>query len=320
MLLSRIVTAVLTINLVPFGAGVAFGQDYPSKPIRLIMGPAGGGADFTARLIGPGMSSALGQPVIVDNRSSGFVPMEAVAKAPSDGYTLLINGGSTWINPLLQKTPYDPVSDFAPVTVVTREVLVLAVHPSMPVKSVKELVALAKAKPGELNYASGSIGGPPHLGVELLKSMAGVNIVNVPYKGSAAGITALISGEVQLTIYDAGLLMPHVKAGKLRAVAVTSAEPSALTPGIRTIAGSGLPGYELVGRTGVWAPAKTSVAIVSRLNQEIVRVLAVQEVKDKFLTAGAETVGGTPEQFAATIKTEMDKWRKVIREAGIKPI
>lgn len=300
--------------------GSAGAQEFPVKPVRLIMGPAGGGADFTARLIGPGMSAGLGQPVIVDNRSSGFVPMEAVAKSAPDGYTLLINGGSTWVNPLLQKTPYDVVADFVPVTVIVREILVLAVHPSLPVRNVKDLVALAKAKAGELNYASGSIGGPPHLGVELLKSMSGINLVNVPYKGSAAGITAVISGEVHLTIYDAGLIMPHAKVGKLRAIAVTSGETSALAPGLPTVASAGLPGYELVGRTGAWVPAKTPAPIVARLNQEIVRALGQQEVKDKFLAAGAETVGSTPEQFAATIRTEMEKWRKVIKEAGIKPL
>ena len=177
---------------------------------------------------------------------------------------------------------------------------------------------MAKARPGELNYASGATGGSTHLAAELFKSMAGVNIVHVPYKGSAPAITALISGEVQLTITDVGLVAPHVKSGKLRALAVTSAEPSALVPGLPTVAASGLPGYEAVGMTGILAPAKTPAAIINRLNQEIVRVLNMPEVKEQFFNAGVEVVGSSPEQFAATIKSEIAKLGKVIKDAGIK--
>ena len=305
------------MGIMSLGAAPVSGQDYPSKPIRIVAGAPGSGSDFVSRIIAQGISGPLGQPVVIDNRIA-LMSAELVSKAAPDGYTLLVQGASLWIVGLLQKITYDVLTDFSPITIVNREVLVLVVHPSLPAKSVKELIALAKAQPGALNYASGSTGGPAQLGVELFKSMSGTDIVGVPYKGSAAGITAVISGEVQLTVYDAGLVMPHVKTGKLRALAATSSEPSALTPGLPTVAGSGLPGYELVGRTGVWAPAKTPAAIVNRLNQEIVRLLQQADVKEKFLTSGAEAVGSSPEQFSATVKVELAKWRKVIKDANIK--
>ena len=316
---------MFSIVLIGLGADTVSGQDpatgagqgFPSRPVRIVAGAPGSGSDFVSRIVAQGIAGPLGQPVVIDNRIA-VASAELVSKAPPDGYTLLVQGASLWIVGLLQKMTYDVLTDFSPVTIINREVLVLAVHPSLPAKSVKELIALAKSKPGALNYASGSIGGPAQLGVELLKSMSGTDIVGVPYKGSAAGITAVISGEVQLTVYDAGLVMPHVKAGKLRALAATSAEPSALAPGLPTVAASGLPGYELVGRTGVWAPAKTSPAIISRLNQEIVRLLQQPDVKAKFLASGAEAVGSTPEQFSATVKVELAKWRKVIKDANIK--
>jgi len=313
----HLVVRTFLIGLIGLGASTVPAQDYPSKPIRIVAGAPGSGSDFVSRIIAQGISGPLGQPVVIDNRIA-VMSAELVSKAAPDGYTLLVQGASLWIVGLLQKMTYDVLNDFSPVTIVNREVLVLVVHPSLPAKSVKELIALAKAKPGALNYASGSIGGPAQLGVELFKSMSGTDIVGVPYKGSSAGITAVMSGEVQLTVYDAGLVMPHVKAGKLRALAATSAEPSALTPGLPTVAGSGLPGYELVGRTGVWAPAKTPAAIISRLNQEIVRLLQQPDVKEKFLASGAEAVGSSPEQSSATVKTELAKWRKVIKDANIK--
>ena len=191
-------------------------------------------------------------------------------------------------------------------------------HPSLPVKSVKELIALAKARPGALNYSSASTGSSTHLAGELFKFMAGVNIVHVAYKGTAPQISALISGEVQLTIVEEGSVEPHVKSGRLRALAVTSAEPSALAPGLPTVAASGLPGYEATGMIGIWAPAKTPGAIINRLNQEILRFLNLPEVKERFLNGGEEIVGSSPEQLAATIKSDGAKWGKVIKEAGIR--
>ncbi len=299
------------------GAGVVCGQDYPSKPVRIITTSAGGGNDFVARLIGTGISGPLGQPVIVDNRPP-VNAAEAVSKAPPDGYTLFVQGASLWIRSLLVKMPYDPVKDFSPISLIVREVNIVVVHPSVPAKSVKELIALAKARPGELNYASPGTGTTQHLATELFKSMARVNILHVPSKGSPLAITAMISGEVQLMIFEAGLLAPHVKSGKLRALAVTTAEPSALVPGLPTVAASGVPGYEAVSMTGILAPAKTPEAIINRLNQEIVRVVNRTDVKEKFFNAGTEAVGSTPEQFAATIKSDIVKTSKVIKDAGIK--
>ena len=317
MLITRVIVSIFSVGLLELAPGTVSGQDFPNKPIRIVTAAAGGGSDTTARLIAQGISGPLGQPVIVENRPT-FVAIETVAKAPPDGYTLLVTGASFWINPLLQKLSYDAVRDFAPISLISREVFILAVHPSMPVKSVKELIALAKARPGELNFGSSTPGGPGSLGAELLKSMAGVNIVNVPYKGNIAAVTALVSGEIQLMVADMPLVVPHVKSGKLRALAVTSAESSALVPGLPTVAASGLPGYGLDGATGSWAPAKTPTAIINRLNQEIVRFLNQPDVKERILNAQAEVIASSPEQFAAIMKSDIAKWSKVIKDAGIK--
>jgi tripartite-type tricarboxylate transporter receptor subunit TctC len=297
-------------------AGVAGAQDYPAKPIRIVTSAAGGGSDFTARQIAQGISGSLAQPVVVDNRAGGIIAAEVVAKSPPDGYTLTVQG-ALWIVPLLAKAPYE-VGDFAPVIQTERIVNIVAVHPSVPAKSVRELVLLAKARPGELNYASVSIGGSTHLAVELFKSMADANIVHVPYKGAATAVPALISGEVQLMIFDAGVLAPHVKSGKLRALAVTSAQPSALFPELPTVASSGLPGYESGAMAGLFAPVKTPRAIIDRLNQEIVRALSRPDVKERFQGQGLEVVAGTPDEFAAAIRADTARLSKVIKEAGIK--
>ncbi|OFW16756.1 MAG: hypothetical protein A3H27_02280 [Acidobacteria bacterium RIFCSPLOWO2_02_FULL_59_13] len=298
-------------------AGMVSGQDYPNKPIRIITGGAGGGSDFAARLVAQGITGPLGQPVIVDNRAT-LPAIDAAAKAPPDGYTLYVGGGSLWIFPLLNKVTYDVVRDFSPIALLVREVNVVAVNPSVAAKSIKELIALAKAKPGALNYAMNIAGGPAHLGAELFKSLAGVNIVGVAYKSNAAGVTAVIGGEVQLLISDASELMPHVKSGRLRALAVTSAEPSAMAPGLATVAASGLPGYESSGMTEIMAPAKTPGPIINRLNQEIARHLNTAEIKERFFSAGAEVVASSPEQLAAIIKSDIAKWGKLIKDAGIK--
>jgi tripartite-type tricarboxylate transporter receptor subunit TctC len=219
---------------------------------------------------------------------------------------------------LLQPMPYDVIRDFAPIAMLSSEAFMVAVHPSIPAKTVKELIALAKSKPGQLNYASGTTGGPPHLGAELLKSMAGINLVRVAYKGTAPAVTGVLTGETEVTVADLALLLPHVKTGRLRGLAVTSAAPSALAPGMPTVAASGVPGFELIGGSGIWAPAKTPTAIINRLNQEIVRLLSTNETRDRFLSTQIEVVGSTPEQFANRIKTDIAKWTKVISEAGIK--
>ncbi len=317
MLTTRTVVGTFLVGVAVLGADVVSSQDYPNKPIRIFTAPAGGGTDFTARLLAQGISASLGQPIVIDNRPL-FPAVDAVSKAPPDGYTLLVQGASLWVAPLMQAAPYDVVRDFSPISLIERQVSVLVVHPSLPVRSVKELIALAKTKPGELNYSTGVAGGASHIGLELFKSMAGVNIVLIPYKGLPASITALISGEVQLTISDAGVVGPLAKAGKLRALAVTSAEPSALAPGLPAVAASGLPGYEAVGTTGMFAPAKTPAVIISRLNQEVVRSLNRPGVKEQFFNGGVETVGSSPEEAAAYIKSDVARKAKLIKDAGIK--
>jgi tripartite-type tricarboxylate transporter receptor subunit TctC len=317
MLLSRLIVSIFSVSVTGLFTGIAFGQDFPNKPIRIITTAAGGGSDFTVRIIGPGITAALGQPVVVDNRPQPFIAADAVAKAAPDGYTYLVTGSSLWVLPLLKKQPYE-VSDLAPVALLERSVNLVAVNPSVPVKSIKELIALAKAKPGTLNYSSDVAGGRAHLAAELFNSSAGTKMVHVPYKGNAPAITALIAGEVQVMFTDVALLMPHVKAGKLRALAVTSLGPSTMAPGMPTVAETGLPGYESAGMTGMWAPVKTPATAMNRISQEVSRFLARPDVKEKFLAAGVETVGTTPEQFAAIIKADTAKWDKVIKEVGIK--
>ena len=317
MLSRRFVAGIVCLTLMALSARVVFGQNYPIKPIRIVTAAVGGGNDFQSRIIAPVISDALGQPVIVENRTSGIIAAEVSAKAPPDGYTLHVAGGGLWLTPLLRKAPYDVVRDFSPISLTVREVFVIAVHPSLPVKSIKELIALAKARPGELNYSSDATGARSHLSQEIFKSMAGVDIVRVAYKGGATAVTALIAGEVQMTIFDAVLIMPHMKSGKLRGLAVTSAEPSALVPGLPTIAAT-LPGYESVGMTGVFAPTKTPVAIINRLNQEIVRALKLPDVRDRFVNAGLEIVASSPEQLAAAVKLDMSTISKAIKDAGIK--
>jgi tripartite-type tricarboxylate transporter receptor subunit TctC len=230
---------------------------------------------------------------------------------------LLFFGSTFWTGPLLQKAPYDPVRDFAPISLTNRSPNVLSVHPGVAANSVKELIALAKTRPGALNYGASGTGAPNHLAAELFKAMAGVNIVRISYKASGAAINALIGNEIQMMFVPAATVAPHLKTGRLRALAVTSAEPSQLAPNLPTIAASGLPGYESVSIYALFAPARTPAAIIRRLNQEVVRVLGQIEVRDKLFASGLESVGGTPEQLAATLKSEMTRMGKLIREAGI---
>ena len=319
MLSSRFIALIVVSTVTGMGMRPALAQNYPVKPVRIVTGGAGGSSDFQARQIAQGISGALGQPVIVDNRGGGLLPAGYAAKALPDGYTVLLNGGSTWVTPLLQQgAPYDVINDFAPLSLVSRDVNIVAVHPSVPVKSIQELIALAKAKPGTLRFASGSVGSTGHLATELLRHMAGIDMLWVPYKGSAPAVTAVVSGEANMLTLDAGLLMPLAKSGKLRALAVTSLEPSVLAPGLPTVAASGLPGYEAVGMTGMWAPVKTPAAIINRLNQEIVRFVRSPQAKEAFLSIGAETAGTSPEQFGAIVKADIARITKLIKDAGIK--
>ena len=300
-------------------AGGACAQNFPAKPVRIVTAEAGGSNDFAARLIAPGVSSGLGQQVIIENRGPGILPSETVARAPADGHTLLLHGSSVWLSSFLQdNVPYDALRDFAPITIVTRAPNVLVVHPSLPVKSTRDLIALAKAKPGVLNYGASGAGSSPRLAAELFKAMAGVNIVRVNYRGSGPSMVALIAGEVQLAFASPGGAIPHVEARKLRALAVATAQPSPLFPGLPTIANTGLPGYEYSAAYGLFGPAKTPDAVIKRLNQEFTRVLNQPDIKERFIKGGVESVGGTPEQLTAKMKYDIAKLGKMIRDLGLR--
>ena len=298
-------------------SGAACGQAYPAKPIRIVVTGVGSGGDFAARLIAQGVSPALGQQIIVDNRGSGNLPAEIVAKSPPDGYTLCLSASPLWITPFLRPTPYDPVKDFAPVTLVVTAPNILVVHPSLPVKSVKELIGLVRARPGALNYATSGIGGSSFLSAELFKSMARADMVRINYKSGGLAITELMSGEVQLYFANAGNAAPHMKSGRLRALAVTSAKPSPLLPELPTVAAGGLAGYEIVSVQGIFAPARTPEAVIARLNQEIVPFLRRADTREKFFAAGMEPLGSPPAALADTVKSEMGRLGKVIKAAGI---
>ena len=320
MLAIRSAVSILSSAVMIMGAGVVSGQNYPNKPIRIVTGSIGGGNDTAARLIVQGISGPLGQQVIVENRAT-IVTAETVAKANPDGYTLLFAGDILWIGPLLRVKRDDlpdPVKDFSPISMLASSPNVVVVHPSSPAKSVKELIALARAKPGQINYGTSTPGGTPHLGGEMFNTMAGVKMTGVPYKGSGDIARALIGNEVHVGFLSAGSVAAHVQSGRLRALAVTSLKPSAMAPGLPTMAESGLPGYELVGIDAMYAPAGTPVAVINRLNREIVRFLRTPEAKEKYLTIGGEVIGSSPQEHAAKIKSSMASMGKVIRDAGIK--
>jgi tripartite-type tricarboxylate transporter receptor subunit TctC len=283
----------------------AIAQPYPARPIRVIAGfPPASGADITARIIGSRLGEALGQQVIVDNRpgAGSNIAAELAAKSPPDGYTLFIGTVANAINATLySRLPFDFSRDFAPVALTTAAPNVLVLHPSVPAKSVKELIALARSRPGQLNFASAGTGTAPHLSGELFKAMAGVDMAHIPYKGSPPAVTDLLAGEIALMFSPSSTVLPHVKSGRLRALAE-----------------SGLEGYETITWFGFVAPAKTPPAVVTRLNAEIVRVLSIPEVRGQFASQGIETLGGTPGQFASYIRDEIAKWAKVIRLSGAK--
>jgi tripartite-type tricarboxylate transporter receptor subunit TctC len=301
------------------GAGAVCGQGYPSKPLRFVTTGVGASTDFAARTVAQGLTDSVGWNVVVDNRGSTIVASEIVSKAPLDGYTLLVTTDGHWRGPLLQKMPFDPVKDFSPITLTSRSPNILVVHPSLPVKSVKELIALAKAKPGELNYGAGAIGASTHMASEMFKLMAGVDIVHIPFKSSGPALISILSGQLQLMFATTGGVTPHIKSGRLRALAVSTLQPSALAPGLPTVAAAGnLPGYESAATAGVFAPAGTPEKIVNQLNEEIKRVLTRPDVKERFFNQGVEVLGTSPEQTAAFVKSDMATIAKVIRDAGIR--
>ena len=312
----RVAIWITLVGVLASGAGGASGQNYPNKPIRIVTGAAGGAADFVTRTVAQGISGALGQPTVVDNRASGVIEGDAVAKAAPDGYTLLVTSGNLWISGFLQTAPYDVEKDLVPITQVAASPSILVVHPQLPVKSVRELIALAKARPGELNYVSLAAGSTNHLAGELFKALTGVSVVRVSYKSATVATTDLIGGQVQMMFNAVQTAAPHIKSGRLRALAVTSAQPSALFPDLPTMAAT-VPGYESAAIYGAFAPAKTPAAIVSLLNRTIVDYLKTPAAKERLFNAAVEVVGSTPEQFAAVMKSDMAKWGKVIRDAGI---
>ncbi|MBM3341181.1 MAG: tripartite tricarboxylate transporter substrate binding protein [Betaproteobacteria bacterium] len=296
---------------------------FPAKPLRMIVPfPAGGPSDVVARLLAPRLAEALAQPVVVENRAGGggAIGADVLVRSAPDGYTLMMGTiGSVAIAPMLNpKIGYHVLRDMAPITQVVNIAYVLATHPSVPVNTLLALIALAKAQPGKLNYGSAGAGTGPHLAGELLKLMAGINMVHVPYKGSAAAQVALMSGEVDLTFENFLIVMPHFKSGRLRPLAGTGAQRSPLLPTLPTFAESGLPGYSASGWYGIVAPAATPKDAVARLNHELVRLLRTPDIANRLNSMAAEPAPGTPEQFGTFLRAEIEKWAKVVKAAGMK--
>jgi tripartite-type tricarboxylate transporter receptor subunit TctC len=302
----------------------AMAQSWPSRSIRLVVPfPAGAGvSDIMARLVGQHLAAAIGQQVLIDNRpgAGGNVGAEIAAKAAPDGYTLLMGSSFLVVNPFLYaKMPYEPLTDFVPVTTVASNLLMLVVHPSVKAASVAELIAEAKARPGQLNYGSGGVGSTPYLATELFKSLVGIDVTHVPYRGGAPALADLVAGQLTFMIENMPGTMPFVSAGKLRALAVTSRQRSALAPDLPTMAESGVPGYEMIGWNGIFAPKGTPPEIVVRLHAELVKILQTPDVKQHLATLGAEPGGEKPEEFTTFVKAESERWGKIIRDKGIKP-
>ncbi len=321
MLFFRRCAAVLLV-LLPSIAPAA--ETYPTKPVRFVITfPPGGPTDVVVRLIGQRLTDQWGHPMIIDNRggAGGIVGTEIVARAAPDGYSFLVGtaGGMT-INPALQaKLPYDPFRDFTPVGMLVNNPQILVAHPSVAAKNVKELVALAKAKPGQLNFASAGSGTATHLGLELLKLTTGMEAVHVPYKGGAPATADLIGGQVQLLWVSIPSVLPHVKSGRLRALAVSTAKRSASAPDVPTVAESGYPGFEYSNWNALFAPAKTSPVIVRQVNAAVVKALMESEVAQRLTLQGADPAPGTPDELARYMRADHERWKKVIKSAGIKP-
>jgi tripartite-type tricarboxylate transporter receptor subunit TctC len=313
MMFARGISAACAIVLlIPCGAAHAQAP-YPSKVIRIVTAAAGSNNDWGARLVGDTMSPALGSNVIVENRG-GFA-VDVVAKAPPDGYTILFYGPAAWTQQLFRETTIDPLRDLAPITMAMSSPIILVVHPSLPVRTVKELIALAKARPGDLNYASGTVGATPFLAGELFKHMAGVNIVRIAYRGTGPSMIGVMSGEAHLMFPGAGSVWTHVEQGRLRALGVASAKPSPLTPGLQPIALT-VPGYEATTNIAFFAPAKTPPAIVERLHQEIVKAIFKPSVKELMFNAGVEPVGTSPRELAEYVEMDLRRITAMLKATG----
>jgi tripartite-type tricarboxylate transporter receptor subunit TctC len=323
--LINIITSVVRSTAIAllFSAGASFAQGYPVKPIRVIIPQsAGGSTDLAARAVMLRLGDALGQAIVVDNRpgAGSLIGTDLVAKATPDGYTLLGVAASFSINPSLQKhLPFDPLRDFAPISRLCAFPHILVVNPAVPVKSVKELIALAKSRPGQLNVATSGVATSTHMAAELFMVMTGTRMTTVPYKGGAPGNVALIAGEVQLYFATISTALPHIRSGKLRALAVTTKKRLAATPEYPTVAEAGVPGYEHASWVGILAPAGTPPAVISKLNGEITRIVQAPQLRDYFLREGLEPEGDSAKEFAADIRNEIAKWKKVVKAAGIKP-
>jgi tripartite-type tricarboxylate transporter receptor subunit TctC len=308
------------LALAAAAAGAA-AQQYPSKPVRFVVPfVAGGPTDIQGRMLGEKLAQRLGQQFIIDNRggANGNIGMEIVAKAPPDGYTLVIATVGTWaVNPSLYKLAFDVTKDFAPIILVSTSPAVLVVHPSVPANNVKELVALAKSKPGKLNYGSSGVGGLGHISGELFCLMSGTKMVHIPYKSSAPSLTDLIAGQIEVLFNNAISTVPHIKSGKARALAVTSAKRMPALPDLPTIDEAGIKGYDNSSWSAVGATAGTPKAIITRLNSELAAILKTPDIQEKSAAVGADVIGGTPEQFAAYLKSEIAKFARVVKEAKI---
>ena len=315
---------LMALALLGISVGTALGQTYPNRPLRIVVPFAAGAGvlDIMARLVGQHLGASLGQQVVIDNRpgAGGIVGAEVVAKAEPDGYTLLMGNTALVVSPYLYaKLPFEPLADFVPVTLVNSAPLLLVVHPSVPVQSVKELIAYAKARPGQLNYGSGGVGSTPYLATELLKAMAGIDVVHVPYKGGAPALADLVAGQLTFMLENVPGTMPLVKSGKLRALAITSAQRSPLAPDLPTMAEAGVPDYEMVGWNGVFVAKGTPAEIVARLNSDLAKVLRLPDVKEQMATLGAEPGGESAPAFGAFVKAESARWGRIIKERGIRP-
>ena len=317
------IIAVAAASTAAGAQGAPAAANYPTKPIRLVVTyPPGGNTDLVGRAVAQKPGEAWGQQVVVDNRGgAGGVLGTVIAKqAAADGYTILLGTSAGMVlNPLLMsKLPYDPHRDFAPVSLVIVNPQLLVVHPGLAARNIREFIALAKAKPGQLNFGSSGVGTPNHLGGEMLKAMAGISIVHVPYKGGAASITDLIGGQVQLVISSAPSVVPHVKSGRLRALAIGSAKRTPALPEVPTVAESGVPAYEYTTWYGIFAPAKTPAPILGRLSAEVVRMLADRKLTQRFQSQGGDPASSTPAELTAYMKQETVRWTRVIKTAGIK--
>lgn len=321
----RYLPALTALLLLSGGVGMerAFAQNYPAKAIRFIAAfPAGGPSDIVARAIGKRMSEVLGQPVVVENRTGagGNIGAEAVARSAPDGYTLLLGGSYLTIAPSLYlRLAFDPEKDFAPIGLLVSNQYVLVTHPAVPAKNVKELIRLARSRPGQLNYGSAGIGSPPHLAGELLKTMAGMDAGHVPYKGASPALVDLIGGHIDFYFGGISGALPHIRTGKIAALAVTSTRRSSQLPAVPTMAEAALPGYDIATWFGLLAAAGTPREIVNKLNSTAVAIVSEPEMRNYLIGQGVEPVTNTPEQFAAYIKSEVPKFAKIVKAAGIKP-